>query len=312
MRYTPRNSLRLLVAVAAVVAASVVAAPAAVAVDSATTPSVHLKLFAAAPAGLRNPDDITRLGDLLFVAYQNGAQADGSPAGASSDVLAFDRKTGKVVLHYVIPGRVDGLTADPKHNRVLATVNEDLNSSLYTSTPSEGAVQHFRYSPSPAEAGSDGVNGGTDAISVSADGAVYVAHSNPDTSLPGTNNTAAVYTARLEGSTAKLTPLFGVNDPAKVVNPAGGAPASAPLGLTDPDSNRWVPGPDGGTLIQDSQADSKLVYASDLDAKAPTLRQLGLTNAVQPSGGAATPQLDDILPVTGAGVLYVVDQGSGA
>ncbi|MFG3228226.1 hypothetical protein ACGF07_26060 [Kitasatospora sp. NPDC048194] len=34
---------------------------------SAALPSVHLTLFAAAPAGLKNPDDITRLGDLLFV-----------------------------------------------------------------------------------------------------------------------------------------------------------------------------------------------------------------------------------------------------
>ncbi|MDH6112021.1 hypothetical protein P3T36_005002 [Kitasatospora sp. MAP12-15] len=112
-------------------------------------------------------------------------------------------------------------------------------------------------------------------------------------------------------STAKLTPLFGINDTAQVINPAAGAPAAAPLGLTDPDSNRWVPGKDGGTLIQDAQADSKLVYVSDLNAKKPTVRQLDLTNAVTPAGGAATPQLDDILPVAGSGALYVVDQGSG-
>lgn len=309
MRKTARTCLGL---VAAITALSAVTAPAASANTSAT-PSVHLKLFVAAPAGYKNPDDITKLGNLLFVAYQNGAQSDGSPAGVKSNVVAYDRKTGKIAHSYVIPGKVDGLTADNKHHRVLITVNEDLNSSLYVITPSEdeAAVKHFSYSPSPAQAGSDGTNGGTDAISIAANGTIYVAHSNPDVALPGANNTAAVYTVKLSGSTAKLTPVFGVNDTAAVINPAAGAPKSAPLGLTDPDSNRWVAGKDGGTLIQDAQADSKLVYVSDLDARKPTVRQLNLTNAAAPSGGAATPQLDDIVPVSGAGTLYVVDQGSG-
>jgi hypothetical protein len=314
MRNTVRTCLGVVAAVSTATAVAAFTAPAALATAPGPVPSVHLKLFAAAPAGLKNPDDITRLGDLLFVGYQNGAAADGTPAGATSDVLAFDRKTGKVVLHYVLPGRVDGLTADPEHGRVLVTVNEDLNSSLYTITPCEGAsgVRHYIYSPSPAETGSDGTNGGTDAISVSASGTIYVAHSNPDPSLPGPNNTAAVFTVHLDGPTAKLTPVFHVNDSARVINPSAGAPASGPMGLTDPDSNRWVPGWDGGTLIQDAQADSKLVYVNDLDAPTPKLSVLDLTNAAQPSGGAATPQLDDIVRAAGDGVLYVVDQGSGA
>jgi hypothetical protein len=279
----------------------------------AAIPSIHLRLFAAAPSGYQNPDDITRLGDLIFVAYQNNADATGATAGSKSDVVAFDRRTGEVERHYVLPGRVDGLTADPRHGRVIATVNEDLNSSLYVITPrgDEQSIKHYSYSPSPAQTGTDGTNGGTDAVSVGADGTIYVAHSNPDVSLPGQNDAAAVYTVRLSGSTAKLTPLFGVNDTAQVVNPAAGAPASAPLGLTDPDSNRWVHGPDGGTLIQDAQADSKLVFVTDLDSKTPKLKQLNLTNATTPSGGAATPQLDDIVSADGDGSLFVVDQKSG-
>jgi hypothetical protein len=39
------------------------------------------------------------------------------------------------------------------------------------------------------------------------------------------------------------------------------------------------------------------------------VRQLDLVNAVTPTGGAAVPQLDDILPASGSGELYVVDQG---
>jgi hypothetical protein len=46
-------------------------------------------------------------------------------------------------------------------------------------------------------------------------------------------------------------------------------------------------------------------------AAQPRLRQLGLTNATPPAGGAATPQLDDITRVNGEGTLYAVDQLSG-
>jgi hypothetical protein len=296
---------------ALVPAVSAQAAAPAVPSAAASAHAAHLKLFAQAPAGMSNPDDITRLGDLIFVTYQNNAGPDGTPAGSKSDVVAFDRESGKVQGHWTIAGRVDGLTGDPRHHRVIATVNEDLNSTLYTITPGEdGGLKHYTYFPNPAQTGSDGTNGGTDSVSIGRDGAIYVAHSNPDVSLPGANNAPAVYKVKLTGTTAALTPLFGVNDTATVVNPAAGAPKTATLGLTDPDSNTWVPGPDGGTLIQDAQADSKLVFATDLDAKTPTLHELNLTNAAGPA--SVTPQLDDVTPAADAGELFVVDQKAGA
>src|SRR5260370_7615361 len=43
-------------------------------------PSVHLGLFAAAPPGATHPDDITSLGDLLSVTYQNNAPPSRPPA----------------------------------------------------------------------------------------------------------------------------------------------------------------------------------------------------------------------------------------
>ncbi|MDH6138031.1 hypothetical protein P3T35_000008 [Kitasatospora sp. GP30] len=319
MRKTTRRRVGLLAAFTAL-SAAVVTAPAAFAdttnPSAAPVPSVQLKPFASAPAGAKGLDDITLLGDLLFATYQNDAGPDGSPAGSRSTVVAFDRKTGAVKQTYTIPGKVDGLTADTKHHRVLASANEDLNSSLYVITPDRdhdghGTITHYTYSPSPAETGTDGTNGGTDAISIGSNGTVYVAHSNPDTSLPGADNTAAVYTLKLSGSTARLTPLFGVNDTVPVINPAAGQPTSAPLGLTDPDSNRFLRGKDGGTLVQDAQADSKLVFVTDLDAKKPTVKQLNLTNAVTPSQGAATPQLDDVERVDGPGTLFVADGGTG-
>ncbi len=275
-------------------------------------PAVHPRVFASPPAGATKPDDITTLDGLLYVTYQNNAGKDGSPSGSMSTIVAFDPATGAPVTTYTVLGRCDGLTADAPHHRLLASVNEDNNSSLFVITPGNPVPSHYDYSPNPAETGTDGTNGGTDAISVAPDGTIYIAHSNPDVSLPDPNNTAAVYTVSLEGSTATLSPVFGVNDPAYLINRGPGASPVAPLGLTDPDSNRYVADLWGGTLIQDAQADSKLVFAAGLrNGRPAALLQLSLTNAGDPSGALATPQLDDIERVGGAGVLYAVDQKSG-
>ena len=315
MQTPSRRALAGLVTLGAAAICLGTSATAATAASNPAIPNVHLHLFAAAPHGASKPDDITKLGDDLFVAYQNNAGKDGTPAGSFSTVVAFDIKTAKAVKTYTIPGRVDGMSADVKHHRIFASVNEDLNSSLYVISPGEDEhqVAHYTYNPDPAQTGSDGTNGGTDSISVASDGAVYVSHSNPDTSLPAPNNTAAVYRINLDGDKANLTPVFGVNDNAKVINPAAGAPTTAALGLTDPDSNRFLPGPHGGTLVQVSQADSKIVFATDLHAAHPDLTQLNLSNAAIPSGGDATttPQIDDIAKVTGKGTLFVVDQAAG-
>ena len=275
---------------------------------SVPRPTMHPHLFALAPPNATNPDDITMLDGLLYVTYQNNAGKDGTPAGSKSTIASFD-PTGKLMATYSVIGRCDGLTADPSHHRLLASVNEDASSSLFVITPGGPTAVHYTYSPDPEQTGSDGSNGGTDALSVGPDGTIYVAHSNPDASLPPPNNTAAVYTMTLSGTTAALRPLFGINDPATTLNPASASSSSGPLGLTDPDSNRYVAGLNGGTLIQDSQADSKLVLAGS--HLGDPLRQLNLTNAPgTKSGKVATPQLDDIVEVTGPGVLYVVDQSS--
>lgn len=315
MHFVRLTRVRLSVVIAALgcLAAALPAMAAPAQASDTKIPVVHPRLFASAPVNASKPDDITLLDGRLYVTYQNDAGKDGTPPGSKSTIVAFDAGTGRVEATYELSGRCDGLTADRAHHRLFATVNEDLNSSLFVITPKSATpVRHYTYEPSPAQTGTDGsTNGGTDAISIGRDGTVYVAHSNPATNLPAPNNTAAVYRVELDGSTAELTPLFRVNDNAKVVNPAPGDPTTAPLGLTDPDSNRFVPGDDGGTLIQVSQGDSKLVFATELHSSHPQLRQLNLTNAVQPSGGPATPQLDDIVRVDGEGTLYAVDQLTG-
>jgi hypothetical protein len=293
------------------------AAGAATATTATTTaagthvPVIQPHLFAKAPPNATKPDDITLLNGVLYVPYQNNAGKDGTPDGSMSTIVGFDQHTGAVVATYSVLGRCDGLTADPSHSRLLASVNEDANSSLYVITAGNAKPTHYTYSPSPEEKGSDGSNGGTDAITIGPDGTIYVAHSNPDPKLPPPNNTAAVETMSLSGTTATLKPLFGVNDPAQVVNPAAGGAASEPLGLTDPDSNRYVADLGGGTLIQDAQGDSKMVLITNLGSGTPTLSQLNLTNSKEPPGSKTTPQLDDIERIGGAGTLYAVDQATG-
>jgi len=278
--------------------------------DAATTTSSanSLTVFASAPSGAVKPDDITMLDGLLYVTYQNNAGPDGSPTGSHSTVVALD-SAGHAAQVWSIAGRVDGLTADPARHRVLATANEDLNSSLYAITPGDKTPTHYTYSPDPAQKGTDGSNGGTDSISIAADGSIYLAHSNPDLTLPTPNNAPALYRATLSGSTASLTPVFGVNDRAAVINPAAGAPAVTKMMLTDPDSNRIITVAGQPTLVQDAQGDSKLVFVSGLTAATPTLKQLNLHNAT--GAAAITPQLDDLEQITGPGTLYIADQGSG-
>jgi hypothetical protein len=269
-------------------------------------PTVHLSSFAAGAPGQTKPDDITKLGDRIYVGFQNNAGKDGSPAGSMSTVVAFNGD-GQEVATWSILGRVDGLTADRLTHTIFASVNEDNNSSLFVIDPGDPTPTHYTYSPNPSEigAGETSSNGGTDSITISPDGTVYVAHSNPD---PGAGNTAAVYTISLSGTTANLTRVFGVQDPATVVNTG----AATTLNLTDPDSNRYIPKTAPvlpNTLIQDSQADSQLVFVHKPGTTKQSLSVLNLTNAA--GDPTVTPQVDDIVEVTGPGTLYVVDQANG-
>jgi hypothetical protein len=208
--------------------------------------------------------------------------------------------TGSVVRSWLLPGRCDGLGADPAHNRVLASVNEDNNSSLYAITPGAAAPFHYSYDPNPSElAGTEtSSNGGTDSISVSPSGDIYIAHSNPD---PGVPKTAALYSVTLKGTNAVLKPVFDVDSTAKDVV----TKKPVKLALTDPDSNTIIPETAPvleGALLQDSQGDGQIIIFRNND-----LQRLVLKNAETP---ALQPTVDDMVEVTGAGTLYIVDQGA--
>ncbi len=86
---------------------------------------------------LSNPDDITRLGNDLFVGFQNGVgpQGQASTDGNLDSTVVELSLTGHVLGQWDVMGKTDGVTADPALGGVIATVNEDGNSALYAIRP---------------------------------------------------------------------------------------------------------------------------------------------------------------------------------
>ena len=253
---------------------------------------------------LSSPDDITLLGRDIFVGFQNGVgpQGQASPSGNLDSTVVEMTLSGQPVAQWDVVGKTDGVTADPWTHTVIATVNEDANSSLFAITPGPGgSVQHYAYSePLPHD-------GGTDAISV-LDGQLYISASTPGTTgtLPAPQPTfPAVYTVTLDpaDSIASVTVLFFDEDPAVVANV--GTPQSGQtvrLALTDPDSNEIVPldGPRfGGDFMLTSQGDLQQIFVSPRDH---SLSVLNLTQSVD----------DTAWPAGGHGVLYATDSTNDA
>ena len=253
---------------------------------------------------LSDPDDITGLGADIFVGFQNGVgpQGQASSTGNLDSTVVELTTSGQPVAQWDIAGKTDGVTADPETGTVVATVNEDANSSLYVITPGPaGGVQHYAYNrPLPH-------NGGTDAISV-LNGRLYISASAPGTTgkQPAPQRRfPAVYTVTLDAghSIAKVTPLFGDEDPAVVANvgtPQTGHQVN--LALTDPDSNEIVP-PDAprfaGDFMLTSQGDQQQIFVS------PGSHELSVLNLTQSVDDTAWP--DD-----GDGTLYATDSTNDA
>jgi hypothetical protein len=295
----PVRLARLIHTFMLLVAAALAGAGSAAAADSLPA-AYHLRVFASGGPSLTSPDDITQLDGQIYVAYQNGTQPDGS--GGTSTIVGY-RPDGKQTGSWDVSGHCDGLTADPRDQRLIVTVNEDANSSLYTIDPHAPAgleLRHYSYSPDPATLS----GGGTDAITI-IDGRILISASNPSPSTPGgsTYTGAAVYTATIpeHGSVVSLSPTFYDN--------SGATDAvtrqSVTLNLSDPDSNAAVPSTStrfAGDFMLDSQGDSELVFAADPGALDQTLTRLMLTS------DAGAPQVDDVRwTTTPHGTLFVVD-----
>jgi hypothetical protein len=251
------------------------------------------------PERLSLPDDITALGPVLFTAFQNGVgpQGEAAPDGnRDSTVVAFTGN-GHPVRQWDIRGKCDGLTADPRTGQVIATVNEDAHSSVYTIDPVTGRVRHYQYSrPLPSK-------GGTDAISIF-HGQVLIS-----ASAPGTTGKAApqpgypaIYQVNFHPATriAHIRPVFSDEAKATVANVHGQGTAVR-LGLTDPDSNEVVPfyaARFRGDFMLTSQGDKEQIFLPR--TVHPRLSVLRLSQSVDDTGWAS-----------GRGRIYTTDNGAG-
>ena len=280
-------------------AASAVASPAAAHSSQLTVRQVlfGMKLHHTyIPAGgtkpkkepLTQPDDLTSMATSVFTGFQNGVGSQGEPStdgNTDSTVVEFGLG-GNEIHQWDIKGKCDGLTADPALGVVIATVNEDGNSSLYTIAPgasgSAAAIQHYTYNkPLPH-------HGGTDAISVLG-GQILISASAPGTTggKPAPQPTyPAVYQVSLNKSShvATVASVYSEEATATVANAGSMHGKKVKLGLTDPDSNAVVPSwarQFAGQFELTSQADKEQIFAKGIGSStAPTLQVLKLSQSV--------------------------------
>ncbi|MDE3130024.1 MAG: hypothetical protein KGL16_02630 [Acidobacteriota bacterium] len=255
-------------------------------------------------AAVSKPDDITYLHDRIFVAFQNGvgAQGEASASGNGDSTIVEFSRSGQELAQWDITGKCDGLAADPQTGQLIATVNEDANSSVYLIDPHPGSTPvDYQYSqPLPSA-------GGTDAVSVY-HGTVLISASAPGTTAPaGTTVPQASYPAvyavwfDANSHTAYVNGLFGDEAPALVANTDSTSFGSLQsLALTDPDSNAVVPAYArrfGGDFMLNSQGDQQQIFYRD-PWQPPSV--LSLSAAVD----------DTAWPSGRGGVLYVTDNSA--
>jgi hypothetical protein len=254
---------------------------------------------------ITQPDDIAWLDGNVFVTFQNGVGPQGtpSPSGNLDSTIVEISPNGRAVAQWDLRGHCDGLTADPAIGSVIATVNEDANSSLFTIDPSSvarHALQHYFYNLSPLPH-----FGGTDAISID-DGEILISASAPGTSdgSPPAPNAAypAVYAVTLDAHNhvAVLRSVFRDEARATIANTGSSEGRHVRLALTDPDSNEIVPSSSPrftGSFMLDSQGDKEQIYVPDPAAQHPALWVLSLTQSIDDTAWATDTD----------GTLYATD-----
>jgi hypothetical protein len=270
---------------------------------------------------ISQPDDITYLDGDVYVGFQNGVGPQGqasSSGNLDSTIVEFDL-WGREVRQWDIAGKCDGLTADPDRGTVIATVNEDANSSIYLIDRWGGAL-HYSYSqPLPSD-------GGTDAITIH-DGMVLIS-----ASAPGTTGAAApqptypaVYRVDFDDHTriATITPLFFDEATASVANTnSADFGRSVSLGLTDPDSNENVPDYArrfAGDFMLTSQGDQQQIFVRHAGRRDQRLSVLNLSSSVDDTAWPSGPDgrllstdnaANTVVEITGPfrpGSVYVAD-----
>jgi hypothetical protein len=250
---------------------------------------------AATTQHLTQPDDIVTLGGNLYVGFQNGvgSQGEASISGNLDSTLVEFTPAGSVVKQWDVTGKIDGMGADSATGQVIATVNEDSKSSLYT--VSGGTVTHYTYTPSSLPH-----LGGTDAIAVY-NGKILISASAPGTSGKAPASAPAVFAVTLNAGakTAAVAPFFADNATATGVD-AANAGKKVTLALTDPDSNGVVPSSSpkfGGDFMLNSQGDEELIFSG---ASGQNLQVLKISNSVDDTAWATSA----------SGSLYATDSSS--
>jgi hypothetical protein len=242
---------------------------------------------------LTSPDDITVLGHHIFTAFQNGVGPQGQPTSDGNDDSTVVEFTpgGKVVHQWDLRGKCDGITADTQRGILIATIDEDANSSVYTIAPGapKGAqVVHYHYNRNPLPH-----NGGTDAISIY-HGLILVSASAPGTVTGSKPAPQATYPAVYEltfhaGKLAVVKPLFYDEAAARVANVGKGEGTVVHLALTDPDSNEIVPasGPRfAGDFMLTSQGDKEQIFVQHKGRLGSQIAVLKLSQSVDDTAWA--------------------------
>lgn len=289
------------------------AAPAGVALPA----GFSAKTFASSDT-LTHPDDLTMLDHDVFVAYQNGVGSKGQPSstGRTDSTVVEYTRAGRQLASWNLAGKIDGMSADTAAHRIVATVNEDGNSSLYTIAPNgmaaagvfgkilgnlgssrattAGRVQHYRFSPSPLPHG-----GGTDSIAF-VSSQMFITGSAPVTDANGTTHSKpALYRVTLAGTTATATPVLSDNAAAT----GAGSHKSVTLNLSDPDSSMLMPASSprfAGQLLIDSQGDSEQVFLANPGTPRQSATVLKLNTQVD----------DTAIASDRSGTLLVTDTGT--
>ena len=263
------------------------------------------KIFTKVASPVSKPDDITTMGGNIFVGNQNGVGSDGAASSKGvlkSNVIEYN-SSGKQISSWSITGKCDGLKADTANNRLIATVNEDGNSSMYIITPSSVATNHqVKHITFKAAVGQKLPAGGTDSISFE-NGNIYISASAPKADNKGNFTTAAIFKAVINAdNTATLTSVLNDNAKATDATPTSTAVATT-LNMSDPDSNNIVP-PESpkyaGQVVLGDQGDSKLIFSKNIGTSSQV-------NTVLTVG----TQVDDTVWATSTkGTLYITDTGN--
>jgi hypothetical protein len=247
------------------------------------------------------PDDMTYLDGHIFVGFQNGVGSKGelSPVGNNaSTVVEFDLQ-GHKIAQWDVVGKNDGLGADPSMNRVIATVNEDGNSSVYLIDPTAGSTPvHYHYSGALPQ------GGGTDDVAVD-QGQVLITASAPGS----TGKTIpAAYRVTFDAGThvATFHGIFSVVANASIANTGGATSGTTTrLALTDPDSSLIVPAfatRFAGDYVLDSQGDLQQIFARNPGASNQSLSVLKLSQSVDDAAWVSEP----------SGAIYTTDNVADA